>query len=282
MSKSPNLSPVSFDAWLTIIFDQRVSSSNGLAFRYDYRVSDEPRVVAHMTRLCREFGAVSKRFTSRQVDKGIWFLLGCDFGFGEYLANPGIELQARLDCVRAMVHPYSNFVAPSRVQMMENCFDMWWDLLCGSFWSANLQRIKRDELDAAAERDMKIEEKEELEMSPRARFYAESDFQGDIAEQLARFDLTWEDLETEHSKIRISYAELEPAQQSVADAMLETLTQILYLEDARCQQYALHGLNHLEHPRGAAIVQGFIDRHKSEWSAAGLAWVQSCRDATAM
>lgn len=122
MSQSPNLSPVSFEKWLELIFDQPASRADSHPFRYDYRVSDKSRVVAHMTRLCREFKAISRQFTRRQIDRGLWFLLGCDFTFGAYLADPEIALQARLDCARAMLHPYSNYVAASRVYMMENCF----------------------------------------------------------------------------------------------------------------------------------------------------------------
>ena len=284
MPQSPNLSPVSYEVWLKLIFDQRVSRARGHRFRYDYRVTNEARVVANMTRCCREFGALTKRFSPRQIDRGIWFLLGCDFELGAYLADPNLNLESRLDCSRAMLHPYSNFVARSRVRAMETCFDMWWDMLCGSFWRTHLQRLKRDELDAAIERDDAEQEAEEndLESSPRARFYAQWNPEADINDQLTEFGLAWRDLETHHSKITISYDEIEPDEQRVADAMLETLTQILYLEDQRCSYYALHGLNHLKHPRGAATVQAFVDRYQSEWTPEGLAWAKSCRDGQAM
>ena len=282
MSKSPNLSPVSFEKWLELIFNCRVSRANSHPLRTDFRVSDKSRVVAHMTRCCREFKAVSQRFTRRQMDRGIWFLLSCDFNFGEYLADPEIDLQARLDCVRAMVHPYSNYVAQSRVHVMENCFEMWWDLLCSRFWSAHLWRIKRDEQEA----EWNLAQAEQEEDTPQNRriaaFFAGLDQQRDFNEQLDEAGLADEILGNTRPPITISYQEIEPDEARVADAMLDTLTQILYLEEQRCVYYALHGLNHLEHPRGAAVVQAFIDRHKSEWTPEGLAYVESCRDGTAM
>ena len=279
MSPSLNLSPVSYEAWLELVFGQRVSRADSYPFRTNYRVTDDARVVAHMTRCCREFGAVSKRFTLRQLDRGIWFLMSCDFEMGAYLANPELDLQARLDCVRAMLHPYSNFVAGSRVHVMENCFEMWWDLLCGSFWSAHRHRLKGDELDAAYDAEMTMSEEEEQLFE---KFLATADRSKDFTEQLIAAGFNTESRERPSSQINISYDELEPAEQTVADAMLDTLTQILYLEEQRCVQYALHGLNHLKHPRGAKVVQHFIDRHKREWTREGLAWVESCRDGDAM
>ena len=207
-------------------------------------------------------------------------MLGCDFGFGAYLADPEIDLEARIACVRAMIHPCSNYVTRTRKSVIEGCFEMWWDMLCGSFWSANLQRIKRDEIEEAMERDMEAEG--ENGFMARAQFYAELDIDGDFDQQLAEAGLTHDDLETECSKISISYAELEHSQRCVADAMLETLTQTLYLEDEFCEYFALHGLNHLRHPGGGEIIESFIRTSRHRLVANQIAYARKCRDGEAM
>lgn len=293
MAQSLNLSPVSYQKWLELVFDHPVprrlpGAMPNLAAQWDadlrFHVSDPARLFKHMTRCCREFKAISKRFTLRQINQGIWFLLGAGFGFGKYLADPKIELQLRMDCVYAMLIPYSDFVAPSRVYAMENCFEMWWDLVCSEFWSAHLHRIKANEWNAHVENAFEewIESADESPLLRRARLWANFDLDRDFDEQLAEAGLTREDLENESSKITISYDELEPDEQKVADAMLETLTQILQFDDGRCQYYALHGLNHLQHPRGAAVVQDFIDANRHDWDEENLAYAEACRDGEAM
>ena len=43
-------------------------------------------------------------------------------------------LRERLECVRSMYLVYADYVAKSKVDVMENCFLMWWDLVAGGFW----------------------------------------------------------------------------------------------------------------------------------------------------
>ena len=294
MPQSLNLSPVSYQKWLGLVFDHPVprrlpggmTNNNALWYWQEdvrFHVSDPARLVKHFTRCCREFKAISQRFTLRQLDQGIWFLLcaGTGVEFGACLADPEIELELRLDCVRAMRIPYSDFVAPSRVHDLETCFEMWWDLVCDLFWNAHLHRIKADQFDRLMQKRM-AEPDGVANLLRRAEFYAALDLDRDFDEQLEEAGLTPEDLEDGRPEITISYDEIEPAEQQVADAMLETLTQILELKDRRCQYYALHGFNHLKHPCGAAVVQNFMDAHREDWDEEELAYAEACRDGEAM
>lgn len=289
MPKSLNLSPVSFEKWLELVFDHPVlrrlpggEFDSGAQWHWaeEFHISDRTRLVTHMTRFCREFRTISQRFSLRQIDQGIWFLLGSDEDrtFGVMLADPEIELETRLNCARAMLHPYSNYAARTRKELDVSCFEMWWDMLCSWFWSAHLNRIKDEEV-----RDLMAAETQDVEHFLRvARFWSEVEIDRDLDEQLAEAGLTQADVETGLSAIEISYEEIEPNEQCVADAMLETLTQILYLEEQRCEFHALHGLNHLKHPRGAQVIQTFINQHKARWSKSWLAYAESCRDGKAM
>ena len=66
----------------------------------------------------------------------------------------------------------------------------------------------------------------------------------------------------------------------LADVALGCLEEILAMDDERCQAYALHGLNHLDHPQRPAVVQRWIDAHRNRgWN---VVWVEKCRDGTAM
>ena len=289
MSKSLNLSPVSFQAWLKLVFDHPVPrrAAGGAAlpgvqwhWAEEFRVSDKTRLVAHVTRMCREFRAISRRFSARQIDQGVWFLLGAGVEFGECLASTEVNVDERVDCVRAMLHPFSNYVALSRVHVMENCFAMWWDLLPTWFWMSHLNRLKGAELAVAYE--LELEQEDDEESRKFEQFLATVDPNRDWNEQFAEAGFTYQRPDLPSSKITICYEELEAAEQRVVDAMLDTLTQILHLEEERCVYYALHGLNHLKHPRRAAVVQEFLERHKRQWNTESLAYAQSCRDGEAM
>ena len=65
-----------------------------------------------------------------------------------------------------------------------------------------------------------------------------------------------------------------------ADIFLASLEEILSINDKRCQAAALHGLNHLDHPRRPAVVQAWINAHRHEgWN---ISWLEACRDGKAM
>lgn len=68
----------------------------------------------------------------------------------------------------------------------------------------------------------------------------------------------------------------------LVDVALNILKEILEIDDERCHSSALHGLGHLLHPRRAALVQDFIDRHRDECDEAGIKWLEECRDGTVM
>jgi hypothetical protein len=78
------------------------------------------------------------------------------------------------------------------------------------------------------------------------------------------------------------YQSLTPEDRELADGMFDTLNKILALPDDRCQSSALHGLGHLNHPRGRAVVQKFIDEHRDAIRPDDLKWLQQCRDGTVM
>ena len=69
----------------------------------------------------------------------------------------------------------------------------------------------------------------------------------------------------------------------VKGTYLETLREILALDDPRCKEAALHGLGHLYHPERAATVQAFIDAQTDlEQHPDGRRWLEQCRDGSVM
>lgn len=68
----------------------------------------------------------------------------------------------------------------------------------------------------------------------------------------------------------------------IRQAMFESLLRILAIDEARCQEAALHGLGHLRHAGGHPVVQEWLDSHRNELDAEGIAWVEQCRDGHVM
>jgi hypothetical protein len=289
MKRSLNLSPVSYRAWLRLVFDHPLAPNadeeppgqlTQWYWNESFHTSNPARLVQHFARLCRSWNDCTAPYTLRQVDQGVWFLLSEPINFGELLADLEIPLESRVDCVRAMLRPYADFLAGSHVEEMENCFEMWWHLLCHRFWSAHLERLKSSEIEAL---DRRLDGEVDPDLDRRLEaYYSGSSPDRDLEELAAELGLQPEDFEWEYVPVEICYAELEDSEKRVPDAMFETLRAILTLDDSRCQSYALRGFGHLKHPGGVNVVQRFIDQHRDEWDTGTLAWVESCRDGTVM
>lgn len=87
-----------------------------------------------MTRLFSDFARIAAKYSLSQVNRGIWTMLGPGLEMPDLLWDKALPLAKRIKCIRSMYHVYSDFVAKSDVEVMENCFNMWWDLLAGEFW----------------------------------------------------------------------------------------------------------------------------------------------------
>ena len=101
----------------------------------DKNVSSPAIIVEHMTRLFTEFSAVALRYSLPQINAGIWAMFGYGgFQLEKHLWLPATPLDQRLSCIRSMYFVYSDYVAKSTVEVMENCFDFWWDAVASGFW----------------------------------------------------------------------------------------------------------------------------------------------------
>lgn len=101
----------------------------------DKGVSSPSVIVEHMTRLFTEFSVVASKYTFQQINAGIWamFTYG-GFHLQKHLWLPVVPLALRLNCIGSMYCVYSDYVAKSTVEVMENCFSMWWDAVASAFW----------------------------------------------------------------------------------------------------------------------------------------------------
>ncbi len=147
-SSNLDVSVLSYEEWLAYFFEQRLLAEEeffGDAFCSDYVFFDASapiEVVGYLRRLCTEFRAIGQRYSLPQLNQGLWAILGSDFELQKYLWQQSAPLVERIACVRSMLQPYADFVAGHPAPVMENCFEMWWDLVLDSFW--NRQGCHRD------------------------------------------------------------------------------------------------------------------------------------------
>ena len=183
-------------------------------------------VVRYLTRFHNEFRQIADRVELTDLDHGISGMLSpAFFQLQKTLWDSTVDLQERINCVRSMYRIFADFVPSGTGEPPENSFYMWWDLVCTSFWFAQIhfKKLPGEEYNLLSSEDRQL-----------------------------------------------------------ADAMFETLVQILNLDNQQSNSSALHGLGHLHHPEVRGVVQKFIDTHRFELDAKGISWLERCRDGTVM
>ncbi|MDB6123041.1 MAG: hypothetical protein JWQ71_2034 [Pedosphaera sp.] len=134
-----DVSKFSYEEWLGYFFEQRLLAEDeffGDAFCSGYlsfEASDPVKVVSYLQRICTEFSVISGKYSLPQLNQGFWAILGPDFELQQYLWQQSVPLTDRTACIRSMYRPYANFIAGHPAAVMENCFDMWWDLVLKSY-----------------------------------------------------------------------------------------------------------------------------------------------------
>jgi hypothetical protein len=140
-----DLSQLSFDEFVSFFFDHDIEAEEFwyqdpvLATQgifHESGIQSSSTIVEHMTRLFTNFAEVVSAFSLPQINVGMWAMFGpAPFELHNHLWLPTIQLSARLACIRSMYFVYSDFVSKSQVQVMEGCFDMWWDFVASDFWA---------------------------------------------------------------------------------------------------------------------------------------------------
>lgn len=244
-----DLTAMDYERWVEWLFTTNHNEWS------DFCITDPERIVEYATRLFTEFAKAARPYTHGQVDGALWFLLGAQMELGEYLMDKHIPLAKRLDCIRAMYHPFADYLAPLQGDYEGSGFFMWWDLIVDNyFWGPEFVRL------ADIERMLGASWHEVVKASKRSRRVLQKPLQ------------VWEQL----------YRQVDADHRALLDETLQVLKRILQLDDICCQGAALHGLGHLHHPEGWQLVQEYIQRHRSTLTEDAIAWMRTCRDGVVM
>ena len=96
------------------------------------------------------------------------------------------------------------------------------------------------------------------------------------------WDIILHGLRPAPKEYKYGYSILTSDQSQMVETIFQTLSKILALDHRGCQICALHGLGHLYHPSLEKLVQGYLDKHHSEFSAEDVKWIEDCRDSSAL
>lgn len=145
-----DLSQLTFEEFVSFFFDHDVQKEEhwyqdpALDTFNDFDdegVSSPVVIVEHMSRLFTGFSVEVSRFSLPQINAGIWAMFSYGgFRLQKHLWLPAAPLSSRLNCIRSMYFVYRDYIAKSTVEVMENCFDMWWDMVASGFW----EQLHRD------------------------------------------------------------------------------------------------------------------------------------------
>jgi hypothetical protein len=250
---SIDLAVTDYEQWLHTLFDHPVPAEDlhgphwhdGLEFE----VSDAIILLQHLTRMCHEMKALDERFRVEQIDQGLWLLFGGQVRFVQTLLDAGVSSAMRRDCIRSMYDVFAIYARSLRET--PSGIEMWWDHICHDFWASEVQRricpVNPAEVDlekllrevASAMKEMNREAADAVKSPQSRRAY--------MADNAA--------------KCRAMFSQLTVDERDLLDVIFETLGRILELPDSRSQQFALHGLGHLNHPAVPALVENYLKAH---------------------
>lgn len=138
-----DLSKVDYETWLSLLFESpRAWADDALNFT----ISSESIIVDYFARMCTEFKSIAHRYNLAQIDNGIWRTFdssAIEPAIVECLVVPSLvreELSKQIKAIESIYFVYADFVSVSTVEVMENCFDMWWCDLTFTFWTGRRSR----------------------------------------------------------------------------------------------------------------------------------------------
>jgi hypothetical protein len=129
----------SFEDWLRAVVDHPVADpawywQHGFDEQWQVLAITPGLAVSHLTRLLCNPDVLAP-YSGDQVAQAIWFLVSesSPIDVGETLLDPDVSTESRLECIQAMGHFFSRFVAVvapgagTDDEFHTACF-MWWDI----------------------------------------------------------------------------------------------------------------------------------------------------------
>jgi hypothetical protein len=134
-----DLSALSYPQFLDFFFDRPIVGDDKEydLFRggIDYFIASNPAtVVAHVQAMCRNFLEVTKVYSHKELQQGLWAVFGAAISCEQYLLDPAVDLGLRIDCIESMYVPFRDVVAESTIGKHDSFYFMWWDMILHTFW----------------------------------------------------------------------------------------------------------------------------------------------------
>ena len=137
-----DLTNVSFDEFITFLFDREVSSDAEKREPWYWHVETtfDPAVIcAYYMRLFQEPEFLSTRFSKAQLETGFWAIQGPNLNCSAYRIIQETELpfSLREKCIRSM---FNLFIRLFFTESLDTSVSMWWDSMCYDWHCGNRKR----------------------------------------------------------------------------------------------------------------------------------------------
>jgi hypothetical protein len=134
-----DLSSLSYRQFLAFFFDRPIvgDKEEYNLFRpgIDHFVALDPTtVVSHVQAMCTDFSDLTKVYSHKQLDQGLWAVFGAAICCERFLFDPIVDLGLRINCIESMYLPFKDVIAHSTIDKRDSFYWMWWDVILHTFW----------------------------------------------------------------------------------------------------------------------------------------------------
>jgi hypothetical protein len=136
-----DLSGFTYPQFLAFFFDRPVVGDENEyhLFRTEmhrFVASDPTAVVGHLQAMCRNFAELTKIYSHEQLEQGLWAVFGVGIGCEQYLFDPKVDSEVRMDCIKCMYLPFRDVAARRTADIRQSFYFMWWHMILFTFWEA--------------------------------------------------------------------------------------------------------------------------------------------------
>ena len=133
-----DISALSYDSWIRFFFapgdEQDVPSRLQVMNELFIEITDPLRVLECIVAMNSDLRRLRERYSSQEVDDGLWEIFGVPFELGKVLFDASIPLPERVRCLESIYSVYVNEVKGLGGDIKETFYWMWWDFIGHTLW----------------------------------------------------------------------------------------------------------------------------------------------------
>jgi hypothetical protein len=143
-SDNIDIAAFSYESWIRFFFapdeGHGTISRSHVMNELFIEIGDPARVLEYLVTMNSELDRLGERYSSNEVDDGLWVMFGPPFELGKVLFVSSIPLSERVRCLESIYSVYVNEVSGLDSDIKETFYWMWWDMISHTLWGRVNQR----------------------------------------------------------------------------------------------------------------------------------------------